>query len=64
MNNLYEQNYLEIQHQADDQILKLNDRKFYTKNDLNDLNRLWFYRCCGVFGGTVILTCIVIHFLY
>lgn len=62
MNNLYEQNVIEIKSLADSQLLKLNERKFYSRNDIDELSRLWMYRCIVVGGFCVLVTVIVLHF--
>lgn len=62
MNNLYEQNILEIDKQASDQKLKLNERKFYSRNDIDELNKAWVYKCIVVGGFCVLVTVIVLHF--
>jgi hypothetical protein len=63
MNTLYEQNILEIQHQAEEQMLKLRERKFYTKNDIDDLKDAWLYRCVACGAICTIITAIVFHFI-
>lgn len=61
MTNLYEQNLIEIHSQAADQELKLRERKFYSKNDLEALENKWKMRClmCGSF--CIMVTILIIH---
>ncbi len=63
MTNLYEQNELEIAAQADGDLLKLKERKLYTRNDLEELENKWKTRClmrCLMYG---VLCCLVTIFI-
>lgn len=62
MNNLYEQNALEIAAQAEGEMLKLKEKKFYTQNDIVALNEKWKMRCVlyGILCSLV--TVLVIHY--
>jgi len=63
MTNLYEQNLIEIQSQAADQELKLRERKFYSKNDLEILENKWKMRCVLYGAICCLVTCLIIHYL-
>jgi hypothetical protein len=43
MTNIFEQNLIEIRHQALDQELKLRERKFYSRNDIEGLKERGLY---------------------
>jgi hypothetical protein len=62
MTNLYEQNLIEIQSQAADQELKLRERKFYSKNDLDALEHKWTMRCILYGALCCLITVLIIHY--
>jgi hypothetical protein len=62
MNNLYEQNILEINRQACDAKFKLDDKKYYSRNDVNEIKLACVYKCiaCAAIGSLV--TIIILHY--
>ncbi len=62
MTNLYEQNELEIAAQAKGDLLKLKERKFYTRNDIDVLNEKWRMKCFMYGTACVLVTILLIHY--
>ena len=62
MTNLYEQNELEIAAQADGELLKLKEKKFYTRNDIVALEEKWKMRCLMYGALCIIVTIFIIHY--
>lgn len=62
MNNAYEQNVIEIELNKEMQLLKLKERKFYSRNDLDNLTTSWIYKCIATSGVSIIVTVIILHF--